>query len=51
MTEDSGAFKTNPANSRPTSAFVMVRKPCGSQAAPAGKRIFGIAKGNHAVDF
>jgi hypothetical protein len=51
MTEDSGAFKTNPANSRPISVFVMVRKPCGSQAAPAGKRIFGIADGVRAVDF
>jgi hypothetical protein len=51
MTEDSGAFKTNPANPGPISAFVMIGKPCGSQAAPAGKRIFGIAKGHHAVDF
>jgi hypothetical protein len=51
MTEDSGAFKTNPANSCEISAFVMVGKPCGSQAAPAGKRIFGMAKGSRADDF
>jgi hypothetical protein len=25
MTEDSGAFKTNPANSRQVPAFVMIR--------------------------
>jgi hypothetical protein len=51
MTEDSGAFKTNPVTSRPISAFVMVGKPCGCQAAPGGKRIFGIAEGSRAVDF
>jgi hypothetical protein len=51
MTEDSGAFKTNPATSRPISAFVMVCGPCGHQAAPAGKRIFGITDSIHAIDF
>jgi hypothetical protein len=51
MTEDSGAFKTNPANSHPISAFVMVCEPCGHQAAPAGKRIFGITDGIHGIDF
>jgi hypothetical protein len=51
MTEDSGAFKTNPANSRPIPAFVMLCKPCGNRAALAGKRIFGIADGIHTVNF
>jgi hypothetical protein len=51
MTEDSGAFKTNPANSRPISAFVMVGGPCGNRAVPAGKGIFGGAKGTGAFDF
>jgi hypothetical protein len=51
MTEDSGAFKTNPATSRPISAFVMIGKPCDRQAAPAGKCIFGRAKVDHTVDF
>jgi hypothetical protein len=51
MTEDSGAFKTNPAHSGPISAFMMVRGPCGHRAAPAGKRIPGIANRIHAMDF
>jgi hypothetical protein len=51
MTEDSGAFKTNSANSGPIPAFVTVCGSCGHRAAPAGKRIFGIADGIHAVNF
>jgi hypothetical protein len=27
MAEDSGAFKTNPVNSRPIEAFVMIPEP------------------------
>jgi hypothetical protein len=45
MTEDSGAFKTNPANSGPISAWVIACGPCGHRAAPLGKRIFGTADG------
>jgi hypothetical protein len=33
MTEDSGAFKTNPANSGPISAQATARGPCGHRAA------------------
>jgi hypothetical protein len=51
MTEDSGAFKTNPANSGPIPAFVTAHDPCGHPAAPARKRIFGSAEGVHTVDF
>jgi hypothetical protein len=51
MTEDSGAFKTNPANSGPVPAFVTADEPCGYRAAPAGKRIFGRADRVHTVDF
>jgi hypothetical protein len=51
MTEDSGAFKTNPANSRPISAFVTIGKPGGNLAAPAGKRIFGIVEGHWRIRF
>jgi hypothetical protein len=51
MTEDSGAFKTNPANSGPISAWVIACGPCGHRAAPPGKRIFGIADGILGVDF
>jgi len=51
MTEDSGAFKTNPAHSGPISAFLIARRRCGQRAAPARKRIFGTANRIHAVDF
>jgi hypothetical protein len=51
MTEDSGAFKTNPANSGSISAWVTASGPCGYRAAPAGKRIFGSADRVHTVDF
>jgi hypothetical protein len=51
MTEDSGAFKTNPANLGPISAWVTAGGPCGHRAAPPGKRIFGIADSIHTVDF
>jgi hypothetical protein len=51
MTEDSGAFKTNPANSGPISALVAICRACGQRAAPAGRRIFGIADGIHGLDF
>jgi hypothetical protein len=51
MTEDSGAFKTNPGNSGPISTWVTARGPCGHRAAPAGKRIFGVADGIHGLDF
>jgi hypothetical protein len=51
MTEDSGAFKTNSANSGPIPAFVTACGPCGQRAAPPGKRIFGTADGVRGVDF
>jgi hypothetical protein len=51
MTEDSGAFKTNSANSGPIPAFVTAGRPCGYWAASTGKRIFGITDGVQAVDF
>jgi hypothetical protein len=51
MTEDSGAFKTNPANSGPISAFVTARGPCSDRAAPPGKRIFGSADDMHGFEF
>jgi hypothetical protein len=51
MTEDSGAFKTNPANSRPISVFVTIGKPRGDPAVTAGKRIFGVMEGSEAIDF
>jgi hypothetical protein len=51
MTEDSGAFKTNPANLGPILVWVTVCGSCGHRAAPAGKRIFDIADSVHTVDF
>jgi hypothetical protein len=37
MAEDSGAFKTKPANSGPVPAIVMVRERRCGEVSPAGK--------------
>jgi hypothetical protein len=46
MTEDSGAFKTNPANLGQIPAFVMTRERRCSRAALARKRIFADSSGH-----
>jgi hypothetical protein len=38
MTEDSGAFKTNPRNSAQIGHFVIVRERCGKDASRLKKR-------------
>jgi hypothetical protein len=38
MTEDSGAFKTNPGNSAQIGHFVIGRDPCGKEASGCEKR-------------
>jgi hypothetical protein len=51
MAEDSGAFKTNPANSCQVSAFVKFRERRCSEASPVWKRPFKYERGIHRADF
>jgi hypothetical protein len=50
MAEDSGAFKTNPANSCQVPAFVKFRER-GSEASPGWKRSFEYKRGIDRADF
>jgi hypothetical protein len=47
MAEDSGAFKTNPANSRQVPAFVMIPECRCREASPIRKRSFEYERGIH----
>jgi len=51
MAEDSGAFKTNPVNSRQVPAFVKFLACRCSEASPVRKRSFEYERGIHRVDF
>jgi hypothetical protein len=51
MAEDSGAFKTNPVNSRQVPAFVKFRECRCREASPVRKRSFEYERGIHRADF
>jgi hypothetical protein len=51
MAEDSGAFKTNPANSGRVPAFVKFRECRFREASPVRKRSFEYERGIHRTDF
>jgi hypothetical protein len=51
MAEDSGAFKTNPANSRPVPAFVIISQCRCREASPIRKRAFEYEWRIHRDDF
>jgi hypothetical protein len=51
MAEDSGAFKTNPANSCQVPAFVMFRECRCNEASPVGKRSFEYEPSFYRADF
>jgi hypothetical protein len=51
MAEDSGAFKTNPANSCQVPAFVKFREGRCREASPVRKHSFEYERGIHRADF
>jgi hypothetical protein len=51
MAEDSGAFKTNPANSRQTPGFVLTQPYRCNEASPVEETLFRHGRGLSAADF